>query len=214
MPIARRGAGAHRSGPPGGAAPLPTVLWLHGLGADKELAPARPAALCRGRPVGDRRRCGGSRAATAKPDFEQQFARPPAQRERLFNTLVAQTVAELPGLLDALVDGGLSDPQRLAVAGVSMGGCITYGAASRDRRLRAAVALLGSPAWIVCAAGADAVPRRASTRRRLLSITAENDCVVPPSSGTRPCTKQLASSLRRRTRSGWLTGSLLAPRTS
>jgi dienelactone hydrolase len=162
--------------PAGATAPLPTVLWLHGLGADKELhrSDLQRFAAAGLLAIGVDAVGHGQRRL---PDFEQQFAQPPAQRERLFNTLVAQTVAELPGLLDALVDGGLSDPQRLAVAGVSMGGCITYGAVSRDRRFRAAVALLGSPAGLF-AAGADAVAARFYPTA-LLSITAENDCVVP-----------------------------------
>ncbi|MBK8384811.1 MAG: prolyl oligopeptidase family serine peptidase [Candidatus Accumulibacter sp.] len=123
---------------------------MHGLGADKELhrSDLQRFAAAGLLAIGVDAVGHGQRRL---PDFEQQFAQPPAQRERLFNTLVAQTVAELPGLLDALVDGGLSDPQRLAVAGVSMGGCITYGAVSRDRRFRAAVALLGSPAGLFAA---------------------------------------------------------------
>lgn len=163
--------------PPGGAAPLPTVLWFHGLGADKEshLPELQRFAAAGLLAIGVDAVGHGQRRLR---DFEQRFAQPPAQRERLFNTLVAQTVAELPGLLDALVDSGLSDGQRLAVAGVSMGGCITYGAASRDRRLRAAVALLGSPAWLFAQQGDFPVARFFPTA--LLSITAENDCVVPP----------------------------------
>jgi dienelactone hydrolase len=161
----------------GATMPLPTVLWFHGLGADKELhlSELQRFAAAGFLAVGVDAVGHGERRLH---DFEQQFAQPPAQREQLFNTLVAQTVAELPGLLDALVDRGLSDPQRLAVAGVSMGGCITYGAVSRDRRLRAAVALLGSPAALF-AEYADAVAA-SFYPTALLSITAEKDSIVPP----------------------------------
>lgn len=163
--------------PAGGVMPLPTVLWFHGLGADKELhlPELRRFAGLGLLAIGVDAVGHGQRRLA---DFEQQFARPPAQTARLFNSLVAQTVAELPRLIDALVDGGLSDPQRIAVAGVSMGGCIVYGAASNDRRLRAAVALLGSPAWLQPANAALPVEHFFPTA--LLSITAEKDEVVPP----------------------------------
>lgn len=162
--------------PVGATLPLPTVLWFHGLGADKELhLPELQRFAAAGfLAVGVDAVGHGQRRLL---DFEQQFAQPPAQRQQLFNTLVARTVAELPGLLDALVDSGLSDPQRLAVAGVSMGGCITYGAVSTDRRLRAAVALLGSPAGLFTEDVSASVAHFFPTA--LLSITAENDVVVP-----------------------------------
>lgn len=163
--------------PPVGTPPLPTVLWCHGLGADKELhLPELQRFAAAGLlAIGVDAVGHGQRRLR---DFEQQFAQPPAKRERLVNALVAETAAELPGLLDTLVDCGLSDPQRLAVAGVSMGGCITYAAVSLDRRLRAAVALLGSPAGMV--AEHSDFPAERFFPTALLSITAENDCVIAP----------------------------------
>ena len=163
--------------PAGATMPLPTVLWFHGLGADKELhlSELQRFAAAGLLAVGVDAVGHGQRSLR---DFEQQFAQPHVHREALFNGLVARTVAELPGLLDLLVDSGLSDPQRLAVAGVSMGACITYGAVSADRRIRAAVALLGSPAGLFTEDVNASVAHFFPTA--LLSITAENDMVVPP----------------------------------
>ncbi len=165
---------------PGGASSanaLPTVLWFHGLGADKELhLPELQRFAAAGLLAVGIDAVGHGRRRL--PDFEQQFAGSSVANARLFNALVARTVAELPGLIDALVDRRLTDPQRIGVAGVSMGGCIAYGALVADRRLRAAAALLGSPAWLR--------PERADFPldrffpAALLSITAENDDVVPP----------------------------------
>ncbi|WP_313953665.1 alpha/beta fold hydrolase [Accumulibacter sp.] len=163
--------------PADGATPLPTVIWFHGLGADKalhlpELQRFADAGLLA---VGVDAVGHGERRL---PDFEQRFSRSPGESSDLFNSLVAQTVAELPGLIDALVARGLSDGERIAVAGVSMGGCIVYGAISVDRRVRAAVAVLGSPAWLQLSEANFPGARFFPTA--LLSITAEQDSVVPP----------------------------------
>lgn len=163
--------------PPLQRPPLPTVLWFHGLGADKELhlpelqrfADAGMLAL-----GVDAVGHGQRRLA----DFERQFAQPPESARRVFDSLVAQTVDELPALIDTLVERGLSDPERIGVAGVSMGGCIVYGAICSEARVRAAVALMGSPAWLH-PEGAEFLRHRCFPTA-LLSITAENDNVVPP----------------------------------
>ena len=82
------------------------------------------------------------------------------------------------GDVPALIDRGGADAERIGAAGVSMGACIVYGAIARERRLRAAVALLGSPAR-----GRPDGSRLAVDRffpSALLSVTAGADVVVPP----------------------------------
>lgn len=79
------------------------------------------------------------------PDFEQHFAGPD-HRQRLFE-LVAETVAELPAVVDALEDASLVGAGRLAIAGVSMGGHICYGAAVTEPRFTVVAPILGSPCW-------------------------------------------------------------------
>ena len=163
--------------PGGRLAPLPTVLWFHGFGADKGL---HLPELCRFAEAGllavgiDAVGHGQRQFA----DFDQQFSRGSTESLQLFNSFVSNTVAELPLVIDTLVARGLSDPERLAVAGVSMGAAIVYGAIATDRRLRAAVALLGSPGEL----GPDS-PRLAIEHffpTALLSIVAGQDTVVPP----------------------------------
>ncbi len=169
-----RGADA---GAPSKRRALPTVLWFHGLGADKEvhlpeLQLFADAGLLA---IGVDAAGHGQRPL---PDFQRLFSGVADASGALFKTLVGQTISELPVLIDALVDRGLSDPQHIGVAGVSMGGCIVYGAIAADRRVRAAVALLGSPACS-CSDGAEQAPARFFPTA-LLSITADDDQVVPP----------------------------------
>lgn len=157
--------------------PLPTVLWFHGLAADKDvhLPELRRFAATGLLAVGVDTVGHGERRL---PDFEQQFARLPEDSLPLFTSLVARTVSEVPVLIDALIAGGCADGERIAVAGVSMGGCIVYGAVCRDRRLCAAVALLGSPERTQPAPHSLADEHFFPTA--LLSITAERDNIVPP----------------------------------
>lgn len=163
--------------PAGMVSPLPTVLWFHGFGADKEV---HLPELCRLAELGllavgvDAVGHGQRRLA----DLAQHACRPPHETPRLFARIVNGTVAEVPALIDRLVELDLTDQQRVGVAGVSMGGCIAYGAIAGDRRLCAAAVLLGSPEWALAELPDLAVERFFPAA--LLSITAEHDTVVPP----------------------------------
>ncbi len=159
------------------SAPSPAVLWFHGLAADKEVhrpelyAFARAGLLAVGVDAvghGERR----------WPDLDERLAASPSDAGRVFDSLVAQTAAEVPLLLDSLVRLGLADAGRLAVAGVSMGGCIVYRTLASEHRLQAAVALLGSPAR--GRPRGQPFPLAKVFPAALLSITAELDEVVPP----------------------------------
>jgi dienelactone hydrolase len=159
--------------------PLPTVLVYHGLGADKDVQRQELVTLAEAGflAVGIDAAGHGERRL---PDFEQRFAGSRQEIEPLLFSLVTATVAEVPAILDALAETGLADPERSALFGISMGAHITYGAIPTEPRLRAAVALVGSPEW----------PHPDSPHRRLnrffpaalLSITGEKDVNVPPAS--------------------------------
>lgn len=157
-------------------APAPTILWFHGLAADKEV---HQADLCTFADAGllavgvDAVGHGERRW----PDLDQRLASP-GDADRVFDELVAQTAVEVPLLVDALVAQGLADARRLAVAGVSMGGCIVYRTLASEHRLQAAVALLGSPAR--GRPREQPFPHADVFPTALLSITAELDEVVPP----------------------------------
>jgi uncharacterized protein len=159
--------------------PLPTALWFHGFTAGKathrpELETLAKAGFLA---VGIDAAGHGERRLT---DFAERFGGTDEENEQEFYALVAETAAEVPGILDHLCREGLADEERIGAAGVSMGGMITYGAVTLDRRIRAAVALLGTPEW----------PRPASPHLRpdrfyptaLFSITAERDETVSPDS--------------------------------
>lgn len=157
--------------------PLPTVLWFHGFTVDKETHRTELATLAEAGflAVGIDAAGHGERRLA---DFEERFSGPKEETDREIFALVAETAAEVPEILDLLCGAGLTDEARIGVAGISMGGMITYGAMALDPRIRAAVALLATPEW----------PHPASPHRQvdrffpaaLLSITGERDENVPP----------------------------------
>jgi uncharacterized protein len=157
--------------------PLPAVLWFHGFTAGKvthrpELATLAEAGFLA---VGIDAAGHGERRL---PDFEERFSGTEDENDREFFALVAATAAEVPGIVDLLCGAGLADEARIGVAGVSMGGMITYGAAAIDPRIRAAVALLATPEWTHPASPHLEIDRFFPTA--LLSITAGRDETVSP----------------------------------
>jgi dienelactone hydrolase len=157
--------------------PLPTVLWFHGFTAGKathrpELAVLAEAGFLA---VGIDAAGHGERRL---PDFEERFSGTKDENDREFYALVAETAAEVPGIVDLLCRDGLADEARIGAAGVSMGGMITYGAVAIDPRIRAAVALLATPEWPHSASPHLEIERFFPTA--LFSITAERDEAVAP----------------------------------
>jgi uncharacterized protein len=164
------------------AQPLPTVLWFHGLGADKDVhLPELEQLAARGfLAVGvDVAGHGDRRLA----DLDARMAAPWADALSTMLDLVTATAAEVPDLLRTLVDGGMADRQRISVVGISMGGYLVYRAIVIEPMIRTAVALLGSPEW----PDGDSPHRhpRAFDSTALLSITAECDESVPPDAARR-----------------------------
>lgn len=121
-----------------------TVLFHHGFTVDKkaQLPELNTLAAAGYLAIGVDAAGHGERRL---PDFEQRFGGPD-HRERLFE-LVAETVAELPAVVDAMADAALVEAGRLAIAGVSMGGHICYGAAVTEPRFTVVAPILGSPCW-------------------------------------------------------------------
>jgi dipeptidyl aminopeptidase/acylaminoacyl peptidase len=153
------------------------VLWFHGFGVDKEMH--RPElerfAQAGFLAVGVDAAGHGERRL---PDLDER--REGTQEQALLTVLelAPQTARDVPTIIDALVRESLGDPERVAVAGISMGGYVVYSAVMVEPRIRAAVAILGSPDW----PQGDSPHRHlhALARTRLLSITAERDENVPP----------------------------------
>lgn len=157
--------------------PLPTVLWFHGFGVDKET---------HGKELGQLADAGflavgvdaAGHGARRLPDLTERQAAPRDEALRTMIGLVRRTADEVPALVRALADEGMADADRVAVAGISMGGYVVYQAAALTPGLRAAVALLGSPAWPE--GGGPDGQVDALARVALLSVTGERDENVPP----------------------------------
>lgn len=174
---------------------LPVVLWFHGLGTDKDMHRPQLELFADAGFLAIGLDAAGH-GARRLDDLDRRLSASPQEKHRLFLSLVAQTVAEVPAIIDALLQGDLADPRRIAVGGVSMGGCIVYGAVAAEPRIRAAAALLGSPEWT----GHEIAYPRADFPAALLSITAEYDDVVPPAAA-RALHRDLASHYRDRPQS-------------
>jgi dienelactone hydrolase len=157
-----------------GQRPAGAVLWYHSWANDKHKARpqlkhlAKAGLLAIGVDA-----VGHGKRPMPKRDPESAHA----GRESFFFRLVAETAAEVPQVVDAVLSEGLAE--RVAIAGISMGGEMAYGAFAREPRLCAMATVLGSPVW----------PRPDSPHllleetappRPMLSLTARHDRVCPP----------------------------------
>jgi len=162
--------------------PMPTVLWFHGFGADKDLhLPELEQIAARGFfAVGVDVAGHGARRL---PDLDARIAAPWADALNTMLALVTETAAEVPDLLRTLIETGMADRHHISAVGISMGGYLVYRAIVIEPMIRTAVALLGSPEW----PDGDSPHRhpRAFDSTALLSITAECDESVPPDAARR-----------------------------
>ena len=79
------------------------------------------------------------------PDFDARFAGDSSTSNSEFIKVVCESAAEVPYLIDTL--NTMYTIKSFGIAGISMGGFITYAAILQERRLQAAVSILGSPHW-------------------------------------------------------------------
>jgi uncharacterized protein len=170
---------------PDGPGPFPgTILVYHGLGACKEVQ--RPEC----RILADHGFLAvgvdaWGHGARGLPELESLLRGPDTHRTLL--EMVHRSIEEIPAIVDGLTAllGPATGP--LGIMGISMGGYIVFGATSRERRIRAAVSILGSPDWTVGAKGdewllGESPHLRAQTfaPTALLMINAGLDTSVPP----------------------------------
>lgn len=170
-------------GDPGVASKTGTVLFYHGFNATKEANADALRALADAGflAIGIDNIGHGERQL---PDFEDSIANlPPGPAlEAAFLTLVRATAQEVPRVIDTLEAYGLAAPGHIGVAGWSMGGFIAYAAVVADRRIGAAVPMLGSPEWRLPWAESPHQHLEAVFPVALLSQTASDDSRVPPRS--------------------------------
>jgi uncharacterized protein len=128
-----------------------TVLFYHGFGGTKE----RPAEYLTG--LAEAGFLAVSLDAVGHgerrfPDFDTRFSDERWERELVateteFLQLIDATAAEIPAIIDELLARDLATASRIGVAGRSLGGNVAYAAVLADRRVRAAVSVVGSPEW-------------------------------------------------------------------
>jgi len=99
--------------------------------------------------------------------------------ELYFLEMVINTAKEIPKLIDELINRGLIKDEKVSLAGVSMGGYITYSVISIDSRIKTAVTIVGSPQYNV---DLESSPHNFISKFdtiKILSINASLDDIVP-----------------------------------
>ena len=153
-----------------------TVLFYHGLSAAKETNEREIARLAARGYLAVGLDCVGH-GERRYPDFARRFDGPDWRAEML--AVVEDTAEETHLVIDALLARGWARPGRVGLAGISMGACVVYSAIRAERRVQAAVALLGTPAWFLPWATSPHLSPAAYFPTALLSQNAGADEHVP-----------------------------------
>lgn len=114
------------------------------------------------------------------PDFEDRFRGSPRNSEKTFLGIVEDSAQEIPRLVDEVEARGWLPSGRLAVAGISMGGFITYRAAALEPRIRVLLPILGSPRWQISRPESPHRNLDGFWPKALCSQNAADDTNVPP----------------------------------
>ena len=128
-----------------------TMLFYHGFGGNKEKSEAHLESIAQAGflvisldAIGH----GQRRYAHFTEMFnDERWTKEPEATEADYLTIVRQTAAEVPMIVDALLSCGWARSECLGIGGISMGGEITYAAIVNEPRLRVATPILGSPEW-------------------------------------------------------------------
>lgn len=124
--------------PPGAAtSPRPFLLWMHGRTAFKEMDNGRYLRLLR---------AGIGTVAIDLPGHGER-ADPPLQASEGTMQVIEATLAELPGVLDALGAFPGFDRARSAIGGMSLGGMVTLARLCRPHAFRAALVEATTGDW-------------------------------------------------------------------
>ncbi|HLZ61220.1 MAG TPA: dienelactone hydrolase family protein [Ktedonosporobacter sp.] len=159
-----------------------TILFYHDHGASKEHNEADLARFAQAGflAVGLDNVGHGERRYS---DSDRRFSAPGHSMEAEFLSAVHATASEVPAVIDTLISRGWSQQDRIGIAGISMGGFITYAAivADKKQRLCAATPILGSPTWLLPRAESPHQHPEAFFPTALLSQNAGRDSEVPAS---------------------------------
>lgn len=113
------------------------------------------------------------------PDFEERFSPDNPNVESEFLNAVQVTAKETPAIVDCLEQENLYRPKKLGIAGVSMGGFITYSALLAESRFTAAATVVASPQWKLDLPESPYKHPEKFFPVALLSQTAGKDLIVP-----------------------------------
>ena len=117
--------------------------------------------------------------ASMRCDFEERMKKNNSFEET-FLSMVQETSEEIPCVIDELVKKGLTDPAKIGVCGISMGGYITYGSVLFEKRIKAIAPVLGSPKW---KSSINSSPKNHPEKFYPVALLAQNagqDSCVPP----------------------------------
>lgn len=120
---------------------LPTVLFYHGWGSCKESAMVNGYELAKQ----------GFRAVLPEAYLHGERKEGTLNEEAYmeFWHVVAHSIKEFPTLTDYYISKGLTDPDRIGVTGLSMGGITTCALLTHYPSIKTAVCLMGSPAPVL-----------------------------------------------------------------
>ncbi len=136
---------------PEAAAERGTVLFYHGFGGTKERPDAYLTALAEAGFLAvslDAVGHGERRLADFDVIFtEERWNADFEATEGDFLTLIDDTAAEVPSIIDDLLSRGWAREEGVGVSGRSLGGNVCYAAVLADTRVRAIAPIVGSPEW-------------------------------------------------------------------
>lgn len=162
---------------PGVAGRNGALLFVHGFGVDIDVQTPELHALARAGYLAVGLDAVGH-GARRWPDFFERFGSTGREHARAFFPLVRDSAAEIPAVVDAVLEERLASPDRVGMAGISMGGYVAYRARVVEPRLSVLLPILASPVWPLLEEDS---PHRHAGRFfpvALLSQTAADDEVV------------------------------------
>lgn len=130
---------------PSGREPAPLVLLSHGFSRNKEdwLEQLGQLAAKGYFAVAMDNRFHGERAG---PDFSSLLPEGKPDLPRMLRAML-ETADDMSLLIDHLCREEAIDPDRIAVAGASTGGFVSFAALVNDPRIKVAISIIASPLW-------------------------------------------------------------------
>ncbi|MCX5773655.1 MAG: dienelactone hydrolase family protein [Fusobacteria bacterium] len=114
------------------------------------------------------------------PRYEEIFSEKNPEKRQFMLDAILLTIDELSFLIDELENRGWIKEGKIGVTGISMGGHMTYTAITKEKRVKVAVAVVGSPKYKFERPESPHLHQDRFNKVYLLSQTGGIDDVVPP----------------------------------